>query len=100
MNDSSARAAAPQSKFHELTVLDDPDGVIAPITMSEKDGSIRFSFALMREFDKNGEVSRTAFLNKRHIAAAIRLLERLAEAIDAEEDKLRALRRKVAGVRR
>jgi hypothetical protein len=91
MDDSAAK-----SKFQELTVLDDPDGIIAPITMSDKDGNVRMSFAIMREFDKNGEVNRTAFLNRRHIPGAIRLLERLAEAIDAEEDKLRAVRRRAA----
>jgi hypothetical protein len=87
-------SSADPKKFQEVALLVDPDGVVAPITVSDKDGNIRLSFAVMREFDKNGEVGRTAFLNRRHIPAAIRLLERMAEAMDAEEDKLRATRRR------
>lgn len=91
MSDSSADS---KSKFQEVALLVDPEGVVAPVTVSDKDGNIRLSFAIMREFDKNGEVGRTAFLNRRHIPAAIRLLERMAETMDAEEDKLRAARRR------
>lgn len=77
-------------KFTEVAVLTDREGLVAPITVREVDGNVRFSFAIMREFDRNGRTERTAYLHRRHVEAARRLLDQVEEHLDKQEDQLRA----------
>jgi len=83
----------PSANFQETDVLRDPDGVIAVITERVRDG--RVSFMLAREFDRDGEVCRSAYMSRRHIAAARRLLNDLEERLETIEDRARAKRRHV-----
>jgi hypothetical protein len=87
----STKPAARTTAFNELEIIRDPDGVIAVITEREADG--RVSFMLAREFDQGGETKRSAYLARRHIAAARRLLSDLEETLDLAEDRARARRR-------
>ena len=77
--------------YKEVEVVRDPDGVIAVISEHIKDG--RCTFMLAREFEKDGETKRSAFLARRHIGAARRLLNDLEERLEITEDRSRAKRR-------
>ena len=68
--------------------------MIAVITERVRDG--RISFMLAREFDRDGETCRSAYLARRHIAAARRLLNDLEEQLETHEDRSRARVREAA----
>jgi hypothetical protein len=87
----SIKPAAKTTAFTELEIIRDPDGVVAVITERASDG--RVSFMLAREFEQSGETKRSAYLAKRHIAAARRLLADLEETLEIAEDRSRARRR-------
>ncbi len=85
---------SPNNRFAEVETVQDPDGVVAIITERVSDG--RISFMLAREFDRDGDVCRSAYLARRHIRAARRLLSDLEERLEAAEDRARAKRRRSA----
>lgn len=78
-------------RYREVEVVRDPDGVIAVITEHVKDGAI--SFAIFREFERNGVTTRGAFMARRHLPAVQRMLADLEERIELAEDRARAKRR-------
>ncbi len=80
-----------KNEFRQVEVVKDPDGVVAVISERIKDG--RISFMIAREFDSNGEIKRSAYLARRHIAAAARLLADLSERLELAEDRARARQR-------
>ncbi len=82
-----------KANFSELDVIADPEGVVAPIAIRERHDRREFSFALMKEFEREGRTERTAWLQKRHIPAARRLLDIVEERIEKEEDLARAAHR-------
>lgn len=83
--------------FREIALLTDPEsGLVAPICFRDRNGEPDLSFAIMKEFDRAGRVERTAYIKKRHIAGARRLLDKMEEQLDAEEDRLRGQRREAA----
>ena len=79
------------SKFTEVEHLRDPDGIIAVITERASDG--RVSFMLAREFEREGVTQRSAYMARRHIAAARRLLNDLEDRLELAEDRARAKKR-------
>lgn len=100
--DSVDHQPALPSKFEEVRVLrDDETGVVIPITVRRHHGRPDdetiggISFAVQREFERNGRTERTGWLAKRHVAAAKRLLDGLLDTLDTEEDKHRAAARAV-----
>jgi len=90
MTTPSATKKTP-NQFNEIDVIRDPDGVIAILTESVRDG--RISFMLAREFEQDGVTKRSSFLAKRHLPAANRLLADLAERVEIAEDRARAKKR-------
>lgn len=80
--------AAGKTEYRELEIIRDPDGVIAVITQSSRDG--RISFKLAREFEQNGATKQTPYLARRHLPAIRRLLADLEERLDIAEDQARA----------
>lgn len=85
----------PRSQFTEIEALADKDGVIAVISERQRNNAPNtYSVAIMKEFDRNGEPTRTAFISRRHIAGARRLLDKAEEALDQLEDRARAAERK------
>ncbi len=78
-------------RYRVIDTIRDPDGVIATITERVDDG--RVSFSLAREITKDGKTDRTAYLQRRHLPAALRLLTDLAERLELAEDQARARRR-------
>ena len=91
MMTSPATAKKPPNQFTEVEVVRDPDGVIAIVTESSRDG--RISFMLAREFEQNGATKRSSFLSKRHMAGVRRLLADLEERLELAEDRARAKKR-------
>lgn len=85
----SNRARNPM--FTVVTTIADHEGVVAEITERIDNG--RCSFALYREFEKDGKTRRSSFMNKRHIDSCRRLLDELEEQLDLYEDRARAERR-------
>ena len=80
-----------EKRFREIALISDPEtGVIATIQVRDRNGQPRLSFAFMKEFDRDGRVERSAFLEKRHVAAVRRLMDQLDERLEVEEDRLRA----------
>jgi hypothetical protein len=88
--DTTASSDA-RNEFRLVEVIRDPDGVVAVISERVKDG--RISFMIAREFDQNGAVKRSAYLARRHLAAAARLLSELGERLELAEDRARARQR-------
>jgi hypothetical protein len=84
-----------KSEFKEAETLRDPDGLILVIT--EKVGAGTYSFSLQKEYEKDGQILRASFMNRRHIPAARRLLAQVEEWFDQEAD--RAASRKAAAAR-
>jgi hypothetical protein len=81
----------PRSNFREVEVFRDRDGAIAVV--SERIATGQVSFMIGREFERNGETCRSAFLNRYHIPGVERLLRELTEKLDLLEDKTRVERR-------
>ena len=46
--------------------------------------------SFQKEFERDGRIVRTAFLNRRHIASVRRLIARVEEYLDAEADRVAA----------
>lgn len=77
--------------FAEVDVLHDPDGTVAVITSRVKhNGRKAYSFMLAKEFDRDGQTSRTCWLSKNHLDALRRLLDRVESRLELEEDRDRA----------
>jgi hypothetical protein len=79
---SNVRAVA---TYEEVAVIRDPDGLIAVI--SKKKDSDYFSFAILKEFDREERRVRSSFLNRRHVPAIKRLLTKVEEYLDLEADR-------------
>lgn len=79
------------SQYTEVEVVRDPDGVVAVITERARDG--RVSFMLAREFDRDGQPQRSAYIARRHLPAVRRLLADLEDRLEAAEDRARAKNR-------
>ena len=71
------------------------DGVIAVITRykSGKDSTARYSFSLYKEYDRDGEVKRSHWLDRRHLASVRELTDEVDRWLASEEDRMRAARR-------
>jgi AraC-like DNA-binding protein len=83
-----------RDNFSEIEVLRDPDGIVAVIT--QRADTSYLSFSLMKEFEREGQVVRTSFLNRRHIAAVKRLLPRVEEYLDHASERSGAAARSSA----
>lgn len=80
-----------KDNYRDLELVRDEDGVLALI--SEHMPSGRLSFMIAREFERGGETQRTAFLQRRHLSAAHRLLDQLEAKLDTLEDRTREAKR-------
>jgi hypothetical protein len=85
--------AAGSDNFREIDVIRDPDGLAAVITERRDNG--RVSFMIAREFERNGQTMRSAFIARRHLPGARRLLEAVEDRLDQIEDRTRAQHRAV-----
>lgn len=74
--------------FRDVTEIPDHEGVVAVVSVRIDTG--RCSFALFREFEKDGVTKRSGFMARRHIDACRRLLDELEENLDGIEDRERA----------
>ncbi len=81
----------PKDNYRDLEILRDEDGVLALI--SEHIPTGRLSFMIAREFERGGETMRTAFLQRRHLSAAHRILDQLEAELDTLEDRTREAKR-------
>lgn len=79
-------------RYQVVEQVEDPDGLVAVITEQTDTG--RMSYAIFREFDRNGETCQTAYKQERHIGAELRLLSHLKDRLPELEDRARARRRK------
>jgi hypothetical protein len=80
--------------FCELDLLRHPEGLVARITYRDMASGYRsYSFTLLKEFEQDGCVARTAFLNERHIDAVHELVELARERIQRDKDRLFTARR-------
>jgi hypothetical protein len=77
--------------FWPVTTLKTPEGVIAVITArAQPNGRRQLTFQLKKEFDKNGEIQSTPWLQKQHLGALRKLLDAVEAALELEEDRDRA----------
>lgn len=79
-----------RTQFREIEVIRHPEceGVVAVISERLSNGNL--SFMLAKEFERDGETTRTTFLARRHVDKAQRILELVAERIDQLVDERRA----------
>lgn len=82
--------------YREVTQIRTESGLVGTVTARETAfGSETFSFAIRREYDKDGEVQGTAWMQKHHLAEYRELLNKIEVEMQAAEDKSReAARRK------
>jgi len=84
------------SGYDHVETCRNADGLIAIITRRKKLNG-EYTVALYKEFERNGETEKTAFLSRRHIDGAIELLkiagEKIDRAMDADKASARAARR-------
>ncbi len=77
-----------RSGYEDVDVLKDADGCVAIISRRVKNGS--YSYAVMREFERDGQIERTSFMGCDAAPAAHRVIDlavkRIAEleALDAK----------------
>lgn len=79
----------PKDDFTEIALVVDPKEklVLVPITSRETSDGPKFSFALLREFTRNGETARTPWFFARHIAGIRRALDQIENWFEAEAKK-------------
>lgn len=78
----------------EVHVLRRDDGVIAVITRyNAGKGMHRYSFSFYKEYDRNGEIRRSHWLDRRHLESIRELTDEADRWLATEEDRLRAARR-------
>lgn len=80
--------------YEDVDNVTDVDGVVAVISRRLHNGAL--SVAFMKEFDRDGTVERTAFLQRRHLDAIARLVPIVRERMDALDDQQRAKARTAA----
>lgn len=80
-----------KSEYTDIDQVRDPDGVVAVI--SARDDGQQLAVAFFKEFDRRGETAKSAFLQRRHLAALERLLPIVRERMDSIEDQARARER-------
>lgn len=78
-------------QYQVVETVRDPDGVVAVITERKSDGLM--SFGLYREFERNGETTKSSYMSRRHLPAVRRLLADLEDRLELLEDRTRAKRR-------
>lgn len=76
---------------HVDTLQHQTTGVIAKITVRQRDGRVTFSIA--REYEADGRTQQTSFLKKAHIPALRAILDDLDERLEQLEDEARAKKR-------
>jgi hypothetical protein len=85
--------------YTDLFRIEDPDGVVAVISRRNFNGDL--AVGVFREYDRDGQTEKTAFLPVRQIDAAIRVLQLGKEKILQEQDREHArARTSGGGVRR
>lgn len=70
------------SRYREIKVFRDQDGVIAIVTERLDSDQPYHSFAFAKEFEKDGETRRTNYLSRRHMPAVRRLTVQVEEFLD------------------
>jgi len=80
-----------RAEYTVREIMRDPDGVVAVISERLRDG--RISFMIGREFERNGQTQRSAYLSFRHLPAISRILSDLPARLELLEDQARARHR-------
>lgn len=79
--------------YREVEVLRDSDGVVCVITVRQSpDGVQHHAYALLKEYERDGKVFRTSFMNRRHAPAVRRLLLKVEEWLDQAADRVTSAR--------
>lgn len=76
--------------FITVAEIRDPDGLVGVITERAVDG--KHSFAVFREWTRNGKTERSIYKNVGHIPAYIRLLTEISRRIEPLEQQARSTR--------
>lgn len=87
---------AEDSAFEIIKEFRSVDGVVAIVTARVKNGRKSYTFALKKEFDKDGETAQTPWLQKQHVGSVRELLNQVEDFIQQTEDVDRAANRRSA----
>lgn len=79
------------ASYTDIDEIVDVDGVVAVISERKK-GSI-LSVAFFKEFTRDGNTERSAFLQRRHLDAVERLIPQVRDRMDAYVDRQKAAER-------
>ena len=83
---------AGKSEYEDVAMIRDPDGVVAVIS-ERKNGTGQMAVAFFKEFSRDGETGRSAFLQRRHLNALRRVLKLAEEKMDELSDQAHAAAR-------
>lgn len=76
------------SGYREIARIEDPDGILAIIS-SRVNGPPLVTIGLYKQFDRDGETTKTSFWGLKQLAAVRRVIDIAATRAQEEEDKLR-----------
>ena len=85
-----AGSAGSPPSFITVAEIRDPDGLVGVITERAVDG--KHSFAIFREWTRNGVTERSIYKHATHIPAYIRLLTEISRRIEPLEQQARHAR--------
>lgn len=70
-----------KEEFNQVEVIEDEEKVVQGVITARvaPNGVTKYSFALLRDFVRNGENSRTPWMTERHIDAMERVLGKIRE---------------------
>lgn len=66
------------------------DGVVGIVTARMRNGRRNLTYSFKKEFDKEGQVAQTPWLQKQHLGSVRALIDKIEDYIQTEEDKDRA----------
>jgi hypothetical protein len=78
---------------HEVVDRLREGSVVATITAREVKGIRRFTFALVKEYDKDGVTHQSHWFDKHHLSDIQRLIDRVEARVETLEDQSRGERR-------
>lgn len=83
-----------RSGYQDIETLNDAGGVVAVISQRVSNGQLSVGF--FKVFDRDGEVEKTAFLQRKHLDGLERLLPIVRTRMDELEDTRRHENREAA----
>jgi hypothetical protein len=76
-------------EFREVEVLREGELICVVTARTTADGKDYHAFAILKEYERDGQIYRSGFMNRRHVASARKLLERVEGWLDETSGRVR-----------